>query len=279
MSGRRKRIALALVLLAGVSAIPVFGLHVTSAPDAPSAPRTELALEEAWSACLRGAVSEGVVNYGELDRRGCVGPVLAALRHTGPRTHPSEFEDRSERLAYYINAYNVLVVFAVLDHGVRRSIHEVHGLWSLEPGMAFFWSQRFWLDGDLVSLYGLENDILRSEFDDPRIHAAINCASASCPALTDGAYQAEHIERQLDDAARRFATGPVHVHIDGATGQIALSSIYQWYADDFSRAGTLEGTLDWIERYTADPEALARARRQGAPVVFSSYDWSLNGHW
>jgi hypothetical protein len=151
----------------------------------------------------------------------------------------------------------------VVEHWPIGTVHDVRG--PLEPveGLGFFWAQRFTLDGRSISLYALENRILRARFADARIHAAINCASASCPDLASVAYRPETLERQLDAA-------------------IELSAIFDWFRGDFVQHATREGwgndVLDFVEFHAApatrDPIAAARAR--GAEVRSIDYDWSLN---
>lgn len=287
LGGTVRRRSDRLAQLAGLGAtllalsVPLLGLRVTCAAPRRWVPETAVALEDAWSECLAGIVSSDRVAYGELARRGCVEEVSEGFARIGPRRTPDLFVDRATRLAYHVNAYNALVMLGVLHGNARHSVHEVRGWWAPDPGLGFFWAQRFWLDGQLVSLHGLEHDILRPTYRDARVHAAINCASASCPALRASAYRAASIDADLEEAGRRFASEAPHVVIDLSRDQIVLSSIYLWYASDFSGAGGEGGVLDWIERH-AEPDVanvLASARGRGAEVVYAPYDWSLNGSW
>lgn len=277
MRERRRWLVVSLGVIALLAlVIPGLGLHRTHAGngDAPSEPD---ALESAWSACLRGAVHDGEVDYGTLAERGCVQRVARGFARIGPSSSPAAFEERDRRLAYHVNAYNVLTLLGVLEHRVERSVHEVSVPWSFEPGLGFFWAQYFLLDGTWTNLYGLENDVLRPVYGDPRVHAAINCASRSCPPLRDEAYHAAAIDAELEQAAAIFASRPPHVRIED--GRIELSSIYQWYASDFGRDEA--AVLDWIQAH-AQPDvrlALSDARAESASIVYVEYDWALAGHW
>ncbi|MHC4393983.1 MAG: DUF547 domain-containing protein, partial [Planctomycetota bacterium] len=169
-----------------------------------------------------------------------------------------------------------------VEHWPIKTVHEVRGLISPVPGFGFFWGQRFRLDGRKVHLYGLENSIIRKEFGDARIHAAINCASGSCPQLSSEPYLPETLDAQLDAAARRFAKPP-HVRIDAGRKTVELSMIFKWFKDDFvSDARRLQlgtGVLDWIAHYA--PEAsrtqLDAARKGQFEIEYVEYDWTLNG--
>ena len=259
---------------------PALGIERLDAGEPARAPRTAAELEQRWDAILNRAVSDGVVDYALLARRqGALRELVASLASFGPRSHPHAFQSRESRLAYYINAYNTFVVYAVIEHGVRTSVRDVSGWIEPADGFGFFWALRFDLDGESVHLYGLENSILRPRFQDPRVHAAINCASRSCPRLWGEAYHARTLDSELDRAAAQLASEP-HVVLGSERQVISLSSIYDWYADDFAQPGAARSdALPWILDRSQHREALERAIASGWSVEFVDYDWSLNGHW
>ncbi|WP_207063104.1 DUF547 domain-containing protein [Motiliproteus sp. SC1-56] len=165
---------------------------------------------------------------------------------------------REARLAFYINAYNILAIKVVLDHWPLASIKDAgpwyRSVWDLEAGEAA---------GELLSLDQIEHERLRV-LGEPRIHFAIVCASLSCPDLHTEAYRPQHLDRQLDDQARRFLNNPTKGVREDADGFWA-SKIFDWFADDFQP----QGTLNYIVRY----------RPKLTPVLkgYLDYDWSLNG--
>ncbi len=83
---------------------------------------------------------------------------------------------RDAKLALLINAYNAFTLRLILDHLPLESIRDIPE--------ADRWEAKRWQIGDMkLSLLSLENDILRSQFREPRMHFAINCASVGCPPL------------------------------------------------------------------------------------------------
>jgi len=283
---RRRLGALAAIALAALAITPfALGVHFITAPTPSALPGSASDLEEEWDAILEGAVDGAEVDYAMLaSRRPALDRLVHAYAEFGPDTHPEAFTSDGDALAYYVNAYNVLVVYAVLDRDVQQGVHDVHGLIEPVEGMGFFWALRFRLDGAWVSLHGLENDILRTRWQDARVHAAINCASRSCPALAAEAYRGVAIDAQLDEASARFASEPRHVQVDDGARVIALSSIFTWYASDFIEDARAHGgepsALGWIALH-ADArarEAIERARAADYAVQYTDYDWSLNGH-
>ena len=75
--------------------------------------------------------------------------------------------------AFWINVYNGLTIQTVAENMPIRSIQDV------DDGQV--WTTRtFVVSGQTVTLDKIEKDIL-GQFKDPRIHAALNCASKGCP--------------------------------------------------------------------------------------------------
>ena len=203
----------------------------------------------------RHGVSLNLVDYVALHRDPAFTRVIEGLAHFDPR----RLTTRRERLAFYINAYNILAMRTVADHWPIESIKDVGGLfspvWGLTAGV---------IGGHEVTLDGIENAILR-RLGEPRIHFAIVCASVSCPDLRREPYRAGQLDRQLDDQVRRFLTNPGKGLSKRGTG-IRISRIFDWFEDDFERAG---GILAFVRHYREDIPA-------DSEIDFLDYDWSVN---
>lgn len=128
-----------------------------------------------------------------------------------------------QRLAFYINAYNAFTLKVIVDRYPIESIKDLNPLIAI-PGYHTVWTKKFIdLDGQKLSLDDIEHNILRKQFNDPRIHFAINCASRSCPHLRSEAYVAGKINVQLEDQAKRFINNrtlniitPDHINCRGS---------------------------------------------------------------
>jgi hypothetical protein len=199
---------------------------------------------------------------------------------------PATLARREERLAFWINLYNALVIDAVVAFGIKESVREDNG---------FFRRAAYVVGGRRYSADDIEHGILRGnrrhfhpavwmpQFgpDDPRlgfalrpldarVHCALVCASRSCPAIA--AYEPERIDEQLDLACATFVNG------GGArleAGRVCLSPIFRWYGRDF---GGPEGVREFVLRYLdagAARDAL-ESGRAGRDLGFYAYDWSLN---
>lgn len=278
---RRLRLALAIVAVLALAAAlvhrPLLGIRTLVAADDAAAARATAVrapADDLDAVLARFVDAEGRVDYAALvKQRAPLDRVVAALAAIGPKSTPRRYRTRAQKLAYYINAYNALVLFGVVRNWPITSVRDVHGPIEPRAGFGFFWALRFRLDGETVNLHSLENDVIR-QFGDARIHAAINCASVSCPRLAGSTYRATTLQTQLDAAAQRFAAlASRHVRIDSTRRRIGISAIFAWYANDF--AGD---ALDWIARYARaeDRAQLARARAAKFTLHTLPYDWSLN---
>ncbi len=199
---------------------------------------------------------------------------------------PATLSSRHEQLAFWINLYNALVIDAVIRFDVRESVTK---------DLGFFRRAAYRVCDRRYSADDIENGILRgnrhhpllffSQFNrddprlafsiqpiDPRIHAALNCASRSCPPVS--VYDVEHIDQQLDQAMRGFVNATTR--IDSAHRIIELSPIFRWYAVDF---GGRTGVLAWIARALDDSDSRKWLAENDARtrIKYSRYDWSLNG--
>ena len=183
-----------------------------------------------------------------------------------------------ERLAYWINLYNVAVVGIVTDHYPVESIRDI----STDPivRLNVFKKSSVAIRGGKISLDSIENDKIRAGFKDPRIHFAINCAAASCPPIRPEPYVGARIDEQLDDQARKFLNGPhgVRLEKDGAGLTVHATKILDWFGKDFETWGG--GKVAFLRKYlSADKaKALDAAGAAGGKVDFEydDYSWKLN---
>jgi hypothetical protein len=270
----------AALLLALLALATVEGRALAAEPKPPpaakAAPETTCPeldqTHAAWTAIVSRHVKDGVVDYAGLRRGGrwALDDYLKSLERICKTTEDGW--SSAQRLAFWINTYNAYMVRLVLDHSPADPSAKI------EPPPRAAFRDRFIglerLRGRTLSLDDVENQILRREFKEPRIHFALVCGSMSCPSLRTEAYRAPDLDRQLDEAARGFVRDSSKNRLDAAARTFFLSSIFAWYREDFERAA---GSLpSFVARY-ADPQS-ARALSSGElKLSFLDYDWSLNG--
>ncbi|MEM8547885.1 MAG: DUF547 domain-containing protein [Pseudomonadota bacterium] len=211
---------------------------------------------------LRAHVVAGQVDY----------PAFAAaddfkdLVQTLASAVPDADATQAERLAFYINAYNVMSIQGILDGYSPSSI------WGR---LRFFKRRKYDLFGTSMSLFDLEHDRIISE-GEPRIHFAIVCASQSCPPLQSTIYTVAGLDAELDAAATGFINDPANNRFDAGQRKAELSSIFKWYRDEFEAAGG--GSLGgYLAQYVTDEAVANSLRSDDWSFKFQDYDWSLNG--
>ncbi len=176
---------------------------------------------------------------------------------------------REQQLAFWINAYNILAIDLVAKHYPIASIRDIGTLlrpvWKRPAGSA---------GGRTVTLDEIEHGIVRP-LGDPRSHAAVICASTSCPALPREPLTAARLGDQLDAAMRQWLADPGKgLRIDRAANTIQLSRIFDWFEEDFAAAG---GVLAFAARYAAEPDReWLRAHGARARLEYFDYDWAVN---
>ncbi|MEY2704784.1 MAG: hypothetical protein RL407_846 [Bacteroidota bacterium] len=172
---------------------------------------------------------------------------------------------KNEQLAYWINAYNAYTVKLIVDFYPTKSIRDLGPKLKI-PLIKDVWHYKFFkIAGVDMSLDEVEHGILRKEFDEPRIHFAINCASISCPPLLNEAFVAEKLEAQLTKVSIAFINDPVRNKL--GTQSVQLSSIFSWFTSDFTKKGTL---IEFLNKYSKVKIS------SNAKISFLDYNWNLN---
>lgn len=219
-----------------------------------------LADHQLWTKLLQTHVDlQGRVNYeGLLNDRLRLEEYTQALSAHPPGADWSE----QERLAYWINSYNAFTVLLIIDHYPLKTIKEIRaGL----PIIDSPWDLKFFKIGTVdFDLNTIEHEILRKQFNEPRIHFAINCASCSCPKLRNEAYESQRLEVQMEEQAKEFVSDPTKNNITAS--EIKLSKIFSWFENDFTKSGSINS---YLKRYTDDIS-------EEHEVSYMDYNWSLN---
>lgn len=225
-----------------------------------------------WSDLLADVVSrEGKVDYARLrERRAGLEATVAALAAVSPASDATQFPSDAHRLAYWLNAYNVFTLAAILDE------YPISSVWKTRDGQ-FFQRRRHVAGGRAVSLDDIEHEILRGEFREPRIHFAINCGSNGCPALRPAAYVGEDLAATLRGATEQFLANEWNCRVDHAARRIFISRIFKMYAEDFAGgSGTTQDYRAGVLRFVAQHTGLSLDAIGDYEVVYNTYDWGLN---
>ncbi len=186
---------------------------------------------------------------------------------------------KEQQLAFLINAYNAFTVRLILT--AYPDLESIKDLGSLFTSP---WEKRFFvLLGKERHLDEIEHGMIRKPgvYDDPRVHAAVNCASIGCPALRNEAYTAERLEAQLDDNMARYLRDRSRNNYRPETNTLVVGKIFKWYEEDFQKGYRGITSLPQFFSRHADllgdtPAHRAAIRNMSTDIAFSDYDWSLN---
>ncbi len=186
---------------------------------------------------------------------------------------PETLQTSHSKLSFWINTYNMMTLHTVQGNLGRDSNFSQRGNKGLFQRIRFFWYTKHNISGSKYSLYQIENRILR-KMDEPRIHFALNCASASCPILKNGLYSEESLERELENATSTFIQSSRGVAIDRSSKSVRLSRIFKWYKRDFKRAAG--SVLQYIRAYLPeDDRSYIDANSSKLSIKYMKYDWNL----
>jgi len=173
------------------------------------------------------------------------------------------------KLTFWINVYNILAAKIITDHYPIESIKDAGSF--LKP----VWKQPAGrVAGKELTLNNIEHEILR-KMNEPRIHAAIVCASVSCPDLRMEAYTIERLTEQLDDQMARFLQSQDKgMKLNEKINRVYLSSIFKWFKEDFESRG---GVLKFLSQYTSEEEKKI-LNNPKLNISYMDYNWEINGH-
>ena len=215
-----------------------------------------------WNDLLQKNVgANGHVNYkGFKSEEAQLEKYLDILRAAHPNT---EKWSKDERLAYWINAYNAFTIELIIKNYPCKSIKDLGGaIYKVNTP----WDIKYiTIQGITYDLNNIEHDIIRKEFNEPRIHFAVNCASVSCPNLRNEAFVASRLNEQLDDQARKFINDKSKNNI--SANSVQLSKLFTWFKADFTKQGTV---VDFINRYSTVKLS------DKAKIDYLEYNWNLN---
>ena len=242
-----------------------------------------------WNSELDRYVVDGNVNYGlwQKHQEG-----LKRFLKQVETLSESEYESfsRHEKLAFWLNVYNALIVKTVLDH------YPINGKIAQYPKDSFrqipndWEAEKFKVMGKDINLYQIEHEKIRRDLSDPRTHFAVVCASRSCGKLFSNPYLGKELDKQLNEAAQRFLNDSKNLELDPENGVFRVSKIFSWFTLDFASRGASKPVFPppgdeeivaaFIRPYLkeGDQKKLFLILKNLKQVNFDylPYDWSLN---
>lgn len=206
-------------------------------------------------------VKEGKVDYVAIIRDGR--DMKSVMETTQLTKLDSKDITENEMKAFYINAYNILVIKNVVDHYPIKSPKDVDG---------FFDKIKHNVAGEELTLNSIEKDKLMEPYKDARIHFVLACAAQGCPEIANHAYEPKTLDIWLDKRSAKALNDVDFIQVDTKEGKVMISEIFNWYSSDFSEAGNEKGALVFINKYRDNKI------KSDYVVDYYPYNWKLNNY-
>lgn len=192
----------------------------------------------------------GNVNYASIkSNKTELNEIIAEFK----QSTPSSSWSKNQKLAFWINTYNIFTIKLIVDNYPTSSITKI----ASKP-----WDKKIVTIGDKVySLDYVENGIIRKQFNEPRIHFALNCASESCPILLNKAYTASNLSTYLTSQTKKFLNDTSKNSFSKKEAKI--SKIFDWYKADFP------DVMGFIKKYYPMDYTPKK-------TTYMDYSWDLN---
>ena len=182
---------------------------------------------------------------------------ISYLQKTTPQKNWSDNKTK----AFWINAYNAYTLKLILDN------YPINSIMKIKQKGKDAWNIPFAkVGGKSYTLNHIEHEILRKDFNDPRIHVGVNCASGSCPQLGNFAFSEANIESELERLMKLFINDNTRNKI--TEKKIQISKIFEWFKGDFTKNGSL---IEYFNKYSTTKI------HKKAKIRYLAYDWNLNG--
>ncbi|MEZ4886378.1 MAG: DUF547 domain-containing protein [Chitinophagales bacterium] len=203
---------------------------------------------------LNQSVSNGLVGYSSLKKSTILNELVEQIASADLNDVGS-----AEKQAFYINAYNILVIKSILENNIPSSPLDVLG---------FFDAKKHKVAGQTMTLDELEKGRLFGLKKDPRFHFVAVCGAKGCPQIEPFAYTPSKLNAQLNRQTQKALNDPNFTRVNDAENKVELSEIFKWYGSDFTQDG--KSVIEFINEY----------RNQAIPtdyaVDYYPYDWKVN---
>lgn len=168
-------------------------------------------------------------------------------------------ENEQNKKAFFINAYNILIINAIVAKYPVKSPLDIHGI---------FDKTKHEIANTTFTLNDIENKMLREKYNDLRIHFVLVCGANGCPPITNFAYTPENLDKQLDKQTRLAINNPNFIQINSKQKKVEVSQIFEWYSKDFISKNS--NLIDFLNQYLYKPID------NTYKLSFYGYDWTLN---
>jgi Protein of unknown function, DUF547 len=193
---------------------------------------------------------------------------------------------QDQRAAFWLNAYNALVLRTVIDHYPIRGRASQYPAVSIRQIPGAFERLPYRAAGRSVTLDAIEKTIL-PEFRDPRLYLALGRGAIGSPRLRSEAFSGDRLETQLKNIVKECPTRSECILLDPTTNVLSVTSVVGWHEAEFvaayatsTDAFPLRSPVERAVLAFIQPNLLATERefltKDMFQVAYSEFDWQLN---
>jgi hypothetical protein len=191
------------------------------------------------------------------------------------------------RRAFWINAYNALVLQTVVDHHPIRGTTSRYPARSVRQIPGAFDRRRHQVAGRSLTLDEIETEIL-VPLGDARVFLALGRGAVGGGRLRSEAYVAGRLEEQLRAVAAETLQRGQMVRIDGPADQLVVSPLFSWREAAFAAALAASADARFSERSPIERAVLGLIEPYLMPaerdvlgrntfrMTYRDFDWRLN---
>ena len=194
---------------------------------------------------------------------------------------------REEQIAFWLNAYNALVLKTVVDHYPlagksaaypAKSIRQISGAFERLPHR---------VAGRTLTLDQIEQTVLAG-FHDPRVFFALGRGAVGSGRLRSEAFAPARLEEQLAETAAECVTRAQCIRIDREAAKVHVSSIFSWREKEFAAAYADKAPAAFASRSPIERAVIAYVlpnllpsekeflEKNSFQLVYIPFDWTLN---
>jgi len=194
---------------------------------------------------------------------------------------------REEQVAFWLNAYDALVLRTVIDHYPIAGRSAEYPAKSIRQIPGAFERTAHRVAGRSLTLDQIEKEVL-PQFHDPRVYFALGRGAVGGGRLRSEAFVPARLEEQLAEVAAECVTRNQCAQLDHEAGKMAVSSIFSWHEKEFAdtyadKAPAGVANRSPIERAAVAfvfPKLLSAERdmieKNSFQVTYKPFDWTLN---
>ncbi|MFN0048328.1 MAG: DUF547 domain-containing protein [Cytophagales bacterium] len=169
----------------------------------------------------------------------------------------TKLDDTNQKKAMLINFYNLSVIKLLADNYPVSSPQEIQG---------FFDKKIVSYNGIKLSVNDIENNIIRKEYNDPRVHFVLVCGAVGCPPITNFAYEASLLDKLMNEQTKLALNNDEFIMVKEKA--VLLSEIFKWYKEDFLKEN--KSVVQFINKYRNTP------LDENSSIDYYPYNWKIN---